>query len=157
MLNRVFTLLKQNFWNKKKTKNVEISREEENAMATKATALLRPILTSEDFDKSPLVCEIKRIKKQLVMRDNNGKIEPVSQNKIRELRNIVLSDGSSVKIEVTGVSRAEVGRIAGDLKGNSPTKVYARKIEPTRLSRPQANRFEILIQGGNSDFGKEKS
>jgi hypothetical protein len=129
-------------------------KEEEKNMSSKITI---PTFSfkSDSAVNSPLVYEIKRIGKNLVVENTHGEILPVSREIIQNIGNVILEKNQSAKIIATGVSRAEVGLIVGDLKRSSTANVYAIKILPKCSAstgriyynrRNSLNKFEILLQ-----------
>ena len=56
----------------------------------------------------------------------------------------------AIKVKTNGLSRAQLGKIVGDIKEDPTVNVYLRKIPTKKISiaKPQAMTYEILITDG---------
>ena len=138
---------KRQLFKLKKLKN----KEERANMSTKILKMPRPKISSTEFGKHSTVGEIKRVGKHIVVIDESGSFLPISYNNVKNLRSYALREKRSAIIRANGLSRAQVGRIAGDLKEGAPIDVYIRKVAVPKSDKPQATNFEILLIGGNKD------
>lgn len=120
-------------------------------MPTKTLKMPRAKISSTEFEKHAIVGEIKRIGKNIFIVDEQGIVSPVSQKHVKGLSTSVLKNRNSAIIKANGLSRAQVGRIAGDLKNNSSYGVYIRKVAAPKLGKPQATNFEILLTDGKNN------
>ena len=116
----------------------------------------RKKISSSEFDKSTPEYEIKRVGNQIVIRSrqkDRGLACLASKANIEALRKSIEKNKGSAKIQVTGLSRAQLGRIVGDLQENSSKIAYVRKKAITKGTPPQATNFEILMK----EAAKEKA
>ena len=110
------------------------------------------IRVSEDrFEVSESNYEIKRIGKDVIIRNKcNGVTVPVSKQEILDLRRNVLTGSRNAKIRTTGLSRAQLGRIVSDLRGNNHAGVHIRRIATRGSENSRALNYEILLTRGDS-------
>ena len=54
---------------------------------------------------------------------------------------------------MSGLSRAQVGRIAGDLKEGAEVDVFIRKVASPISRKPQTTNYEILLKDGKNNEG----
>ena len=138
-------------WFKSIIKSKRKRQKEEECMATKTLKMPRAKISSAEFDKHTAVGEIRRIGKNVVIVDEQGSLIPISHKYVKNLRTSALRNRRSAIIKANGLSRAQVGRIAGDLKEGSPVGVYIRRVSTPKSNKPQATNFEILLMDGNSN------
>lgn len=129
---------------------IKLSKEEIN-MVTKSPMRQRTRVRSSEFRKHESVCEIRRHGKDVVIVNKSGSLTPISHKHVRELGQNALKSKRSAIIKANGLSRAQVGRIASDLREDSNVEVYIRKTPVRKVGRPQPMSFEILIKDGNTD------
>lgn len=108
-------------------------------------------ISASEFDRQTVASEIKRIGKSLVIINEQGKMSLVSQSRIKGLKSSVLQNADSAIIRTNGLSRAQVGRIVGDLKQGSPAHVFVRRVSTQKANKPRATSFEILLMDGNGN------
>ena len=143
-------------WLNKKTTTQE---KDEIVMYKTRLEMPRKRISSSDFDKNKTDMEIKRIGRQIVI-VNNSSVVPISKVNIIDLKKQIEALNKTVKITTCGLSRAQVGRIANDLRENSGLGIYVRKVPAGRLTcadgpiryhrNLQLMNFEILVTEGNS-------
>lgn len=126
-------------------------KEERTDMSTKALSMPRPKISSTEFSKHSTVGEIRRVGKSIVVVDESGAVLPISYNSVKSLRASALRKKRSAIIRANGLSRAQVGRIVGDLKEGAPIDVYIRKVTTSKSDKPQVTNFEILLMDENKD------
>ena len=90
--------------------------------------------------------EIKRIGKSYYIILGTNSIKRFSEN---ELENLV-KKGNIMKIKVTGLSRAQAGRIVNSIKKASQAHVAIRRVTSAENSRSQVANFEIFLLGDDS-------
>lgn len=97
-------------------------------------------------DRSELLYKIIRYSNQALIISKKGEIIPATKENIRDLgKKVVSNDRKTGRIRAVGLSRAEVGRIIGDIVYDSTICAYSRKIPPESSNKPSPNRFEILL------------
>lgn len=126
-------------------KQTSKSKEEINMVKT---ALKKKRISSSVFNKHASIGEIRRHGKEIVLVNKGGSFTPASHKIIRELCEDVFRESSSAKIRTNGLSKAQVGRIAADIKDASNADVYIRKVPLRRVRKLQPVEFEILLTDG---------
>lgn len=144
-------------WLKLKIINKKEWQKGERRMATKTIKVPRGKISSAEFDKHTAVGVIRRIGKSVVVVDECGSLVPISHEYVKSLKTSALRNRHSAIIKANGLSRAQVGRIAGDLKEGSSVDVYIRRVPTPKSNKPQATNFEILLMDGNNNEGKKGS
>ncbi len=126
-------------------------KKEENAkMPTKTIKMPRSKISLNEFKNRSTVGEIKRIGKSIIIVDESGSHSLISRSRIKSLKSSALRNKKTAIIKASGLSRAQVGRIVGDLKDGEPVDVYIRKIAMQNSDRPKVTNFEILLMGGEN-------
>lgn len=128
-------------------KQTSKSKEEINMVKT-ALKKKRKRISSSVFNKHASIGEIRRHGKEIVLVNKGGSFTPASHKIIRELCEDVFRESSSAKIRTNGLSKAQVGRIAADIKDASNADVYIRKVPLRRVRKLQPVEFEILLTDG---------
>ena len=140
--------------------NVTKNKKDDNIMDKNILTMTRPKISSSHFDKCKSAIEIKRVGRKIVIATRDGAI-PISRDSVTQLTKQIEQGNKSVKIRANGLSRAQVGRIAGDLKNSSGMGVYIRRapVKQTPIGRSSVGRYgqaqlmnyEILVTDGNYD------
>lgn len=129
-------------------------KDELNSMATKILKMPRAKISSAAFCKNHMtVGAIKRTGKNIVIVDANGTLMPISRKNVEDLRATAIRNNQSAIIRTSGLSRAQVGRIVGDLKEGAGVNVFVRKAASPSSRKPQATNFEILLMDEKNDEG----
>lgn len=145
MLNRILE------WFKVIIKNKKEHQKEEKYMATKTMRMPRAKISSTEFNKHTAVGEIRRVGKNVVIVDDQGSLLPISHKHVKRLKTHALQNRRSAIIKANGLSRAQIGRIAGDFKEGSTVGVYIRRVPTQKSSKSQVTNFEILLMDGDND------
>jgi len=100
-----------------------------------------------EFEKVKPKYEIKRIGSQVYLTEKGSGIGvSLSRAKIEALCKTIEENSEPTKITITGLSRAQLGRILGDLQENSTKQAFVkRKPHRKKLSAPPAS-YDIVMK-----------
>lgn len=146
-------LLKKFFsWIKSKYEKRLHSQKGEENMPVKSIRVPKDKIASTEFENHSIVSIIKRVGKEVVVVDSRGATTRISPKYLKRLKTSSLNNRGSVRIRANGLSRAQVGRIVGDLKEDFSGDVYIRKVSQPqrRLGKAQTMSFEILLKGDSN-------
>lgn len=112
-------------------------------MATKALLPKRKI-TIDEFERATPknIYMIKRVGKGMYIMQHNKAVD-LTRSNIQKLSENIIQSNSTAKIITMGLSRAQVGRVAGDIQAAVPEGVYIRKAD-SQDSRKLLT-YEILV------------
>lgn len=89
---------------------------------------------------------IRRVGKDIVLIDDKH-VQVLSGEKVESIVNRVIKDNSTTKIRTSGLSKAQVEKIAGSFVGDNAV-VEVRHVSHQRNTTNQLQRFEIVVKGG---------
>ena len=93
---------------------------------------------------------IKRVGKDIVITSNEG-TQLLSRDKLDSVVAKVICHNGPTKIQTTGLSKAQVEKIAGSFIQNSVVEVEVRHVPRPGNGSKQLQRFEIVVKGGTDD------
>lgn len=99
---------------------------------------------------------IKRSGRRIVIINSAGEAVPISHKQIECLGAALKRNYGTATIKTIGLSKAQVGRVAGDLKSCTSSDVFVRKIKPQDLTTLQPMKFEITLIGDNTNEEKKQ-
>lgn len=131
-----------------RTKAMKADRKEGGA----TMPVLAPMRTSyksvDDLLEKSKNLVIRRVGKDIVLIDDKH-TQVLSGEKIESIVNKVINANSTTKIRTSGLSKAQVEKIAGSFVGDNAV-VEVRHVSHQRSTTNQLQRFEIVIKGGKN-------
>lgn len=130
-----------------------LSKEEKlmTAVRTKGVEIKKEIkkdarsFSIKEFTRHEPICRVSRIGKSLYIR-NNKKVAPVTGESVKVLREKIKESHAPAKLTFHGLSRAQVGRVVGDIvHNNDHVNVHVRK---SSSEDSPVLEFEVLIVDG---------
>lgn len=103
-------------------------------------------ITLDQFDNSVVApaYEIKRVGKKIYIINANSS-NFVTQGSMDDLSRQIKQSTKPIKIVTTGLSKAQVGRIVGNIKSATTKGIYIKKVDSS--DRNRALTYEILAMG----------
>lgn len=144
-------------WLKNK-KDVIKHKKDDDAMNTKELTWTKVKIPSADFEKCDEKWKINRVGRRIYVWEDKQSALNLKDNMVR-LKNQIEQSDEAVKIQANGLSRAQVGRIARNLKEVSNCGVYVRRTPLGSVGNSKTKRtfpvsYEILVTRGECNDKK---
>ena len=81
---------------------------------------------------APAICEIKRVGKRFFIATPDGTLRLVSRENIKDIGKTIAQNDKTVRVQINCLSKAQVGRLANDLKCDSGKDVCIVRMNPKK-------------------------